>query len=122
MMYADLSGANLRCANLSEASLDGVDPGSESDFQLANIHGVKWSNVDLSKFAEDHGAIDITDEQWIKWREASFSIKYLKTIVGGGFQNTKAATEDDDFCNRRPQTAADGASPSVPTVGTSHPP
>jgi uncharacterized protein YjbI with pentapeptide repeats len=73
LMNTRLVRANLRCANLSGANLAGFDAADQPMVELANVSGLTGAaSAAFRQYALAHGAIEIADDDWIKWRQKDF--------------------------------------------------
>jgi uncharacterized protein YjbI with pentapeptide repeats len=85
LMNARLVGANLRCANLAGANLTGFDPHNQPMVELANVHDLRGSgSAAFRRYALANGAVEIPDEQWLKWRKSDFNPDVLTAVLKPG--------------------------------------
>ena len=79
---AFLGHANFRCANLSNADLT-----SAKEWQSADLHFAVVTNAKPKEFvayAVARGAYgDMTDDQWLRWRDHNFLVKSGKANLEG---------------------------------------
>jgi hypothetical protein len=66
-----VTDANIRCANMSNVNLDGAGGWQSLDFTSANVRDLQ--PITIRKYALDHGAVEMTDEQWLAWRAHGFT-------------------------------------------------
>jgi hypothetical protein len=73
LMNTRFARANLRCANLSGANLAGFDAADQPMVELANVTSLTGAgSAAFRQYAVAHGAIEIADGDWIKWRQKDF--------------------------------------------------
>jgi hypothetical protein len=76
---AYLRNANFRCANLSGADLTSAK-WQDADFHFAVVRGA--TPKEFVEYAIKHGAYnDMTDEQWLRWRDNEFLVKEKTPIL-----------------------------------------
>jgi Pentapeptide repeats (8 copies) len=82
---AYLRGTMLRCANLSGVDLTEFAVRDSPDVSLANIQGVRSDPNGFLDYANAHGAIELSDDDWQKWKHGNFDGYELKKLIGPAF-------------------------------------